>query len=225
MFRKPLYLKLFTVFLLAFMAACVKSPQESEIVAPTSVQSQEPEVVPTSTIQPTEIVIVPTPTIEEEININETEVEDLSENTSNPCESLGGKYEHDEELGEIKEDYIGSWHAASFVGSAYNERFLFFPSSNYLFFPSQYECDFNDMSCIPSPIEEGIWGIQDSQMNLAKEGDINNVRSIWIGKVIDSPDEGSPYSIKTNFNGTTYWLLSKDTNMWNPETGELCDGS
>ena len=213
MFHKPRYLTLFIVLLLAFLAACAKSLQGSEIVAPTSVQSQEPEVVATSTIQPTEIAVVPTP----------TEVIDLCTNTSNSCECLGVKYEHDEELGEIKEEYIGSWHASAFVGSGYGERFVFFPSGNYLFFPSQYECDFGDESCVLSPIEEGTWGVQGSQMNLAKDGDTNNVRSILIGEVIDSLAEESPYPLKTTFDGTTYWLLSKDTNIWNPETGESCN--
>lgn len=223
MYRKSLYLTLFTALLLAFLAACAKSPQESGVVTLTSVQSQELEVVATSTTQSTEIAIVPSPT-EEKTRITETEVIDLCTNTINPCECLGRKYEYNKELGEIKEEYIGSWHASSFVGSAYNERFVFFLSGNYLFFPSQYECDFNDTACIPSPIEEGIWGIHDSQMDLAKDGDIRNVRSILIGKVIDSPDTDSPYSVNTTLDGTTYWLLSKDTNMWNPNTGELCDG-
>jgi hypothetical protein len=224
MLRKPFYLMLLTVLLLNFLTACAKPSQLSGIVTPTSHQSQEPEVAEASTLQPTEMVIIPTPS-EEETSAIETEVIDLCENTSNPCGCLGNKYKYDKELGEIKEEYIGSWHASSYVGSGYNARFVFFPSGNYLFFPSQYECDFGDTSCIASPIEQGIWGIQDSQMNLAKEGDIRNVRSILIGNVTDSPDADSPYSIKTTFNGTTYWQLSKDTNLWNPETGELCDGS
>jgi len=223
MFRKSLYLILFTALLLVFLAACAMPSQVSGIVTPTSVQSQEPEVIPSLTIQPTEIAIVPIPT-EEETSVIETEVIDLCTNINNPCECLGGKYDYDKELGEIKEEYIGSWHAAAFVGSAYNERFVFFPTGNYLFFPSQYECDFNDKSCKPSPIEEGVWGIQDSQINLAKDGDLRNIRRILIGEVIDSPAEESPYPLKTTIDGTTYWLISKDTNMWNPDTGELCDG-
>lgn len=222
MFRKPLYLTLFTVLLLAFIAACAKSQQAPGIVIPAPVQSQEQEGDETPTIQPTKTAVVPTPT-EVETSVSETEVKDLCTNTANPCECLGGKYDHDKELGEIKEDYIGSWHAAPFVGSGYGERIVFFSSGNYLFFPSQFECDFNDKSCIPSPLEEGTWGIQGDQMNLAKEGDIDNIRSILIGKVIDSPPDESPYPLKTTFNGTIYWLLSKDTSLWNPETGELCD--
>ena len=151
-----------------------------------------------------------------------TEEEDSFSITSNPCENLGDKYVHDEELGEIIEDFTGSWHASPSVGAGYSERFVFFSSGNYLFFPSQYECDNGDEACIPSPIEEGIWGVQDSQINLAIEGRINNVRSILIGKVSDSPDGESPYFFKTTFDGTTYWLISKDTNMWNPLTGEPC---
>lgn len=222
MFRKPIYLMLITVISLPFLAACAKSPQVSKIVTTATVQPQEPEVVTTSTIQPTELVVNLTPT-EEEADLLETEVEDSNAVSSNPCENMGEKYEHDEELGEIKEDYIGSWHAAPSIGSGYNERFVLFSSGNFLFFPSQYECDFGDESCVPSPIEEGTWGVQGSQMNLAKDGDTNNVRSILIGEVIDSPAEESPYPLKTTFDGTTYWLLSKDTNIWNPETGESCN--
>jgi hypothetical protein len=205
-------------FSIVFLAACAKPPQGSEIVTPAT---QEPEVVKTSTIQPTKIMVVPTPT-KEETSVTGTEVIDLCANTGNPCECLGGKYEYNKELGDIKEEYIGSWHASSFVGSGYSERFVLFSSGNYLFFPSQYECAFGDESCVPSPIEEGTWGVQGSQMNLAKDGDINHVRSILIGEVIDSSPDESPYPLKTTFDGTTYWLMSKDTNIWNPETGELC---
>ena len=223
MFLKSLYLTLFTALLLAFLASCAISSQVAVIVTPTSVQSQEPEVIPSLTIQPIKTAAVPTPT-QEETSITETVDIDLCTNTGNPCECLGGKYQFDKILGEINEEFVGSWHAAAFVGSAYNERFVFFPTGNYLYFPSQYECNSGDTSCIPSPVEQGIWGIQDDQMNLAKDGDINNVRSILIGKVIDSPPDESPYPFKTTIDGTTYWLLSKDTNMWNPETGEFCDG-
>jgi hypothetical protein len=221
-FSKTARLMLCILFVIAILAACAKSLQESKMVTKATVQPQEPEVVATLTIQPSEIVVIPTPT-ELETIVTETEVIDLCTNTSNPCECLGERYEYDKELGEIKEEYIGSWHAAPFVGSGYSERFVLFSSGNYLFFPSQYECDFGDESCVLPPIEEGTWGVQGSQMNLAKNGDINNVRSILIGEVIDSSAEESPYPLKTTFDETTYWLMSKDTNMWNPETGEPCD--
>jgi len=210
--------KVLVIILLVIFSAC--SPKEEPNLQATvdafikQTQDTMPTLAPIETVTPTE---------EAETNINETEVEDSTAITSNPCENLGDKYEHDEGLGEIKEDYIGSWHASPFVGSGYNERFVFFLSGNYLFFPSQYECDFDDTTCVPSPVEGGIWGVQGSQINLAKDGDINNVRSILIGEVIDSPADESPYSLKTTFDGTTYWLMTKDTNMWNPETGELCD--
>jgi hypothetical protein len=224
MIRKLVCLILCFLFSIAILSACAKSPQGSEKVIRTALQTRKPDVTATSTIQPTEKVIIPTPT-EEEPTVTETEVIDSCTNTSNPCECLGEKYEYDKELGVIKEEYLGSWHAAAFVGSAYNARFVFLPSGNYLFFPSQYECEFGNESCKPSPIEEGLWGIQDSQLNLAKEGDIKNVRSISIGEVIDSPPDESPYPLKTAFDRITYWKLSKDTNIWNPETGELCDGN
>jgi hypothetical protein len=125
----------------------------------------------------TETGIVPTP----------TEAEDPDANPGNPCDSLGETYEHDEDVGEIKADYIGSWHAAPSVGSGYAERFVFFASGNYLFFPSQYECASGDEACVPSPIEAGIWGVQGDKINLAKEGNISNIRSISIGEIVDSP--------------------------------------
>ena len=189
--RKPLYMILITVLLFVLEVACFISPRISEIVVSTTITPQASEVELTSTIQPTEREVVPSPT-EQETKVTATEVIDQCTNTSDPCECLGKKYEYDKSLGEIKEEYIGSWHAAASVGSGYNERYVFFPTGNYLFFPSQYECDINDSTCIPSPIEQGIWGIQDSQMNLAKDGDINHVRSVLIGKVIDFPPNESP---------------------------------
>jgi hypothetical protein len=221
MFRRPVCQMLFIVLSLAFLSACTRSPQVTKTVT-AMIQSRAPMQVATSTILHTEIATVPKPT-EEEMSAG-TEVIDLCTNTTNPCECLGLNYKYNKELGDIKEVYIGSWHAAPSVGSGYSQRFVFFSSGNYLFFPSQYECDFSDESCLMSPIEEGTWGIQGSQMNLAKEGDIRNVRSILIGEVIDSAPEESPYPLKATFDGTTYWLMSKDTNMWNPETGEFCDG-
>lgn len=213
MFRKPFCRMLFTVLSLAVLSACSRLPQASEIAAAATVQPQVPESTATSTMQATETGIVPTP----------AEVESPDENPGNPCDSLGETYEHDEDIGEIKAEYIGSWHAAPSVGSGYAERFVFFASGNYLFFPSQYECAFGDEACVPSPIEESIWGVQEDKINLAKEGDISNIRSILIGEVIDSPSEESPYSTKTAFDGTSYWLISIATDLWNPETGEWCD--
>ena len=225
MTRKPVCLMLNILISIAILASCARSPQTAEIAARATVRPQEPEAVATSTIQPIEMAVSPAQTEEEETNINETVTEDPNAITGDPCDNLGNTYVHDKAIGEIIEDYIGSWHAAPSVGSAYSERFVFFASGNYLFFPSQYECAFDDPSCIPSPIEEGIWGVRDGQINLAIDGDINHVRSISVGKVIDSPADESPYPLKTTFDGTTYWLMSKDTNMWNPETGELCDWS
>ena len=131
MFRKQLCLIAAASIFLAFMAACTPSPQNSRVIAPTVTQQQ---VAETLTVRPTEIVVVPTPT-EKETSVFETESPDVCTYTSNPCECLGRRYEYNKELGELKEEYIGSWHAAPFVGSAYNERFVFFPSGNYLLLP------------------------------------------------------------------------------------------
>jgi len=203
---------------LVFLVACAPSPEAVQ-----------------EAIEPTQTVL-PSSTVEENIDLNaqenleptetptsEPEVEETDEITGDPCKNLGEWYEYNEALGEIKEDYIGSWHSSPFVGSGYTERFVFFPSGSYLFFPSQYECGSGDESCVPSPIEQGIWGVQGSQINLAREGNVNDVRSISIGEVIDSSQEESPYPLKTTIDGIPYWLMSKDTNLWNPETGESCD--
>ncbi len=225
MIRKPVCLMLNILISIAILASCSTSPRTPEKAATATAHLQEPEAAATSTIQPTEMEVISTQAEEGETNINEIVTEDLNAITGDACENLGEKYAHDEALGELIEDYMGSWHAAPSVGSGYNARFVFFATDNYLFFPSQYECAFDDPSCIPSPIEEGIWGVRDGQINLAIDGDINHVRSISVGKVMVSTADESPYPLKTTFDGTTYWLMSKDTNMWNPETGELCDWS
>ena len=177
-----------------------------------------------SGIDVTEYIDIPENLEGAETNIVETEVEYAFIININPCESIYEKYEHYAALGEIKEDYIGSWHASEFVSDGFNERFVLFSSGNYLFFPSQYECAYGSgEACVPSPIEDGLWGVQDHIMNFAKEGDINNVISKSITDVIASPEDESPYPFKTIFDGITFWLMSKDTNLWDPESGEYCD--
>jgi len=148
--------------------------------------------------------------------------EDPAAVAGEPCEALGQKYEHDGALGEIKAEYIGSWHAAPSVGSGYAERVVFFASGNYLFFPSQYECAVDDEACIASPVEEGIWGVQEGEMSLAKDGELRDPGRISIGNVVDSSPDESPYPMKTTLDGVTYWLMSSETNLWDPLTGELC---
>lgn len=143
--------------------------------------------------------------------------------TINPCEGIYEKYPHDPTLGEIREAYIGSWHAGAFVSDAFNERFVLFSSGNYLFFPDQYECAYSSKTCVPSPIENGLWGVQGQVMHFAKEGELNNIISRSITEVVASPEDESPYPFKTTIDGLTFWLMSKDTNFWDPETGEYCD--
>jgi hypothetical protein len=219
MFGKPFHLISIFVFSIG-MLACSLTSQVSKIVTTADVQPPEPAIAPTATTQPTEMVAAPTPTGAQATNT--FEAAEPTQTTADPCENLGQKYLHDDMVGEINEDYVGSWHAAPSVGSGYAERFVFFPSGNYLFFPSQYECDPNDSSCTPSPIEEGVWGVLDGILNLVKDGDINSVRSIPVGEVVATPPDESPYPNKTTFDGVTYWLLSPETNLWNPESGELC---
>lgn len=142
----------------------------------------------------------------------------------NPCEGIYKKYAHDPALGEIKAEYIGSWHAGESVSAGFNERFIFFPTGNYLFFPSQYECTYSsDESCVPSPIEDGLWGVQGQVMYLAKGGDINNITHRSVTEVIPSSPDESPYPFKTTIDGLPFWLISPDTNLWDPETGEYCN--
>ena len=33
----------------------------------------------------------------------------------------------------------------------------------------------------------------------------------------------SPYPYKTTIDGLTFWLMSKSTDYWDPETGDYCD--
>ena len=142
----------------------------------------------------------------------------------NPCEGIYEKYPHDPTLGEIKGDYVGSWHASPFVSDAYNERFVLFSSGNYLFFPSQYECEYSsDEACVLSTVEDGLWGVQGEVMNFAKGGDLNNLISRSITPTIPSSADESPYPYKTTIDGLPFWLMAKEPNLWDPQTGELCD--
>lgn len=220
MVHKPYHLFSFFMFSIAILA-CSLTSRVPKIVATAVVQPPEPAIAPTATTRPTEIAAAPIPTQAQAANT--IEAAEPAQTSSDPCENLGQKYWHDDKFGQIREDYVGSWHAAPSVGSGYAERFVFFSSGNYLFFPSQYECDIDDTDCTPSPIEEGVWGVLDGQLNLVKDSDIGSLRSISIGEVVDSPPDVSPYPRKTTFDGTTYWLISEDTNLWNPQTGELCE--
>lgn len=139
----------------------------------------------------------------------------------NPCEGIYEKYPHDPALGEIPADYVGCWHASESVSARYNERFVLFASGHYLFFPDEYECAYTFNTCVPSPIEDGLWGVQSQVMNFAIGGDMNNLISRSITPVIPTEDEFS-YPFTTTIDGLTFWLLSKETDMWDPETGGLC---
>jgi len=159
----------------------------------------------------------------EEPIIVEPEVEELFVPQMNPCEGIYEKYPHDPSLGEIKGDYVGSWHTDPSLSARWNERWVFFSSGNYLFFPSQYECAYSsDPNCTPTPIEDGLWGVQGEIMNFAKGGDLNNIISRSIAPLVPSSIDESPYPYKTTIDGLPFWLYTKDTNYWDPETGEYC---
>jgi hypothetical protein len=213
---------LLVVLISASLAACASSPPGYEAIPSIIEEQQVLEEKSTAIWQPTDTITFPTPTAQA-VYLKETETENPVVEDGNPCENLGNKYLHDERLGEIKPEYVGSWHAAPFVGSGYEARIVLFPSGNYLYFPSQYRCAINDAACTPSPIEEGTWGIKGDQLYLARNGEIGSVINISIGEVVDSSPDESPYPLKTTIGGTTYWLMSADTNLWNPQTGELCD--
>lgn len=122
----------------------------------------------------------------------------------------------------INNDYVGSWHAAPFVGSGYAERFVFYVTGNYVYFPSQYQCDPKDTACTPAPIRAGTWGITGDQINTTVWGDIDSMISTSVGKVIEADANESPYAYQTEIGGESYWLMSRETNLWNVVTGELC---
>ncbi len=140
----------------------------------------------------------------------------------NPCEGIYEKYPHDPSLGEISEAYVGSWHADYSMSDAYKERFVLFSSGNYLFFPDQYECRNTFKTCVPSPIENGLWGVQGQVMNFAKGGDMEDIISRSITDIVPSSPDESPYPFKTTIDGLKFWLWSKGTDYWDPETGEYC---
>jgi hypothetical protein len=163
-------------------------------------------------------------TTEEIESIIGTEAVELFVGYIDPCQGIYENYEHDPMLGEINEDYIGSWHASEFVSDAYNERFVFFSSGNYLFFPSQYECVYSsNENCMPSPFEDGLWGVEDEVMVFLEQGDINNIITRSTTKVVKSPEGETPYLHKINIDGLMFQLMSRQTNLWDPDTGELCD--
>jgi hypothetical protein len=174
-----------------------------------------------------EELIGPEPTLEnleiDDADIVPTEEEDPFSININPCEGIYEKYRHNPALGEIKADYVGSWHASEMVTARYNERFVLFASGNYLFFPDQYECAYTFKSCVPSPIEDGLWGVEGEVMNFAKGGDMEDLISRPITPIIPSSLDESPYPFKTTIDGLTFWLMSKSTDYWDPETGDYCD--
>ena len=87
----------------------------------------------------------------------EIEVEELFVPRMNPSEGIFEKYPHDSTLREIKADYVGSWHTDPFLLAIWNESWVFFPSGNDLFFPSQYECVYSiNPNWTPTPIEDGL---------------------------------------------------------------------
>ena len=142
--------RIFCLIVLFLTSACATLTQATQKVdLPTQTDN------PTSTAEETmDVSRYATPTAETTPTTT-TEVEVTEGVPSDPCEGLGLMYAQDGALGEIKAEYVGSWHAAPSVGSGYNERFVFFSTGNYLFVPSQYDCDPSDASCVPTPIEQG----------------------------------------------------------------------
>lgn len=149
-------------------------------------------------------------TIPEESQIPESG--DVEEDDTETLEDLANTYVHNEEIGEIDEEYIGSWLGCASVGDSYCERYVLFDTGNYLYFPSENE------EAEEYLVEIGIWGVEEGELNLVKEADITNIVSIVLGEIEYSPADESPYSLKADFGETTYWLVSKETDIWNPST-------
>jgi hypothetical protein len=204
------------------LAACGVPTNRPDITPTVTLRQQIAEILSTPIISTPSPQVLPTSTATQETSPSETRVGPTNLTSNNPCANLGQKYAHNQELGEIKEEYVGSWHAAPMVGDGYNERLVFFTTGNYIYFPSQYECANLGTSCTPSPIEQGTWGIQGDQLILAKDGDIDSMRSVSLAEIRASDPNQSPYPLQTIINGKTYWLLSTETNLWNPITGEMC---
>jgi len=165
-------------------------------------------------------IVPPSPTVPPDPTA--TQVPQTVVGIISPCEGIYEKYPHDPSLGEISEVYIGSWHADYSMSDAYKERFVLFASGNYLFFPDQYECRNTFKTCVPSPIEDGLWGVHGQVMNFARGGDLNDIISRSITEIVPSPVDESPYPYKTTIDGLKFWLWSKETDYWDPETGDYC---
>lgn len=141
------------------------------------------------------------------------------------CYALVQTYSHNEDIGRIVDEYVGSWHACESVGSGYCERLTFYPDGNFVYFPSQY--DSTDGLLATDSIVQGIWGISSLENNsnhilhLASESDMDNIVDIEIGE-LEITGEDSPYTWQATLSNDTYWQLSPTTDLWNPRTGEQC---
>jgi hypothetical protein len=69
---------------------------------------------------------------------------------------------------------------------------------------------------------DGLWGVQGDMMYFATAGEMDNIISRSITPLVPSSIDESPYPYKTTIDGLPFWLYTKDTSYWDPETGEYC---
>jgi len=149
------------------------------------------------------------------ITMRDTKKSDLEN-----CYSLEKVYKYDTRMGELDSEIIGSWHACLDAETFYCDRYVFYPNGNYLFFPK---------GGTAQEIEQGIWGIErdpktfETFLNLARNGDLKNKRSIYYeGKDYVKGDQ-IPYTFSTVIENTEYWQYSYNPDIWDSRTGEVCE--
>jgi hypothetical protein len=102
------------------------------------------------------------------------------------------------DLGSIDEVYVGIWHSCASVGSGYCDRYFLYPDGEFTFI-------YNENS--EGKDKKGQWGIKGSTLRL----NVNNqISEHTLGDIVESPEEESPYSLKTTIDGVEYWLLFQD---------------
>jgi hypothetical protein len=150
--------------------------------------------------------------VEETTEETTSEDSQVSETEEVEKEDLSNTYTHNPEIGEIDTEYVGSWLGCALIEESYCQRYVLFDTGNYLYFPSEME------EVEEYVVEIGIWGVEEGELSLAKDADITNIVSIALGEIEYSSAEESSYSLKANFGETTYWLVSKETNIWSTDT-------
>jgi hypothetical protein len=144
------------------------------------------------------------------------EVRDRELSSIQRCWALEDGYEYKGELGEINEEYIGSWDSCPNGTDRECNRILMYPNGNYILFTSDGR-------------EQGIWGrkmIEDSPYNVlyfAKDGEVENMRDMGMDQVqIRYGSDNSSFRFFVEVGGVKYWKVSYSPDMWNPKNGRSC---